>query len=183
VKWRLIEILIRDHGDPMPSLWSFWVNNVLGSFAWTSRVRTQLLRASGLDLSPRALVRGGVLFRSPNVHVGPGTVISYRCLFDTREGVWIGKNVGIGARVSFQTSDHDMTDPNKRSGKPGGAPIRVGDGARIATDSVILPGVTIGDGAVVGARSLVTRDCDPHTLYMGQPARKVRQLPGQFAAE
>ncbi|NKV76411.1 hypothetical protein GS925_23405 [Rhodococcus hoagii] len=53
----------------------------------------------------------------------------------------------------------------------------INDGARISTRSMILPGVTIGEGAVIGAGSLVTKDVEPHSLYYGVPAVKRRELP------
>ncbi|MEI4273942.1 acyltransferase [Klenkia sp. LSe6-5] len=171
------ELVYKEAGDPHTVLWLWVVNNVLASFIFPARIRTQLLRLCGLKLHPRTIVRGRVIFRSANVTAGPGTVISYGCIFDTREGITIGRNVGIGAGVSFQTSDHDMSDPTRRSGKPRGAPITVGDGARIAVNSTVLPGATIGDGTVIGACSLVRGECEPHSLYVGIPAQKKRDLP------
>nr|WP_280924932.1 MULTISPECIES: acyltransferase [unclassified Ciceribacter] len=59
-------------------------------------------------------------------------------------------------------------------------PIRIGDYAWIGFDAVILKGVTIGEGAVVGARSVVTRDVEPWTVVAGNPAQVVKRLtPGE----
>jgi len=55
-------------------------------------------------------------------------------------------------------------------------PVRIGDGVWIGFDSCVLPGVTIGDGAIVGARSVVTEDVAPYSIVAGNPARLVRQL-------
>ena len=55
-------------------------------------------------------------------------------------------------------------------------PIRIGNGVWIGFDSVVLPGVTIGDGAIVGARSVVTQDVPPYAIVAGNPARIIRQL-------
>ncbi|NKT91499.1 hypothetical protein GS845_25625 [Rhodococcus hoagii] len=58
-------------------------------------------------------------------------------------------------------------------------PIVINDGARISTRSMILPGVTIGEGAVIGAGSLVTKDVEPHSLYYGVPAVSGANCPGR----
>ncbi|WP_427915669.1 acyltransferase [Rhodococcus sp. KRD162] len=158
-------------------LWLFVVNDVLGLFIFPARIRTQLLRLFIPGIHPRAIIRAHVLFKSKNVTIGPGCVISYRVMFDTRDGITLGNNVSVGADARFLTSDHDVSDPTKRSGKGFGSPITIGDGSRIAVGSTILPGVTIGNGVVVGACSLVRADLDEHTLYAGVPAKEIRKLP------
>ncbi|HKX29160.1 MAG TPA: acyltransferase [Blastocatellia bacterium] len=59
---------------------------------------------------------------------------------------------------------------------PPARPIRIGRNVWIGFDSCILPGVTIGDGSIVGARSVVTRDVEPYTVVAGNPARLIRRL-------
>jgi acetyltransferase-like isoleucine patch superfamily enzyme len=55
-------------------------------------------------------------------------------------------------------------------------PIRIGANVWIGFDCCVLPGVTIGDGAIVGARSVVTQDVEPYTVVAGNPARVVREI-------
>lgn len=55
--------------------------------------------------------------------------------------------------------------------------VRLGKHAVVGTNSVVLPGVTIGEGAAIGANSLVTRDCEPWTIYKGSPARPYKRRP------
>jgi acetyltransferase-like isoleucine patch superfamily enzyme len=62
------------------------------------------------------------------------------------------------------------------SGDVPAQPIAIGDNVWIGFDACILPGVTIGEGAIVGARSVVNRDVPPYTVVAGNPARVVRQL-------
>ncbi|MBI3761487.1 MAG: acetyltransferase [Chloroflexi bacterium] len=83
----------------------------------------------------------------------------------------IGDDVVFGHRVELYTSDHDPDDPAfaRRD-----APIVVEDRAFIASRAIILPGVTVGRGAVVAAGSVVTRDVPPFTIVAGVPARVVR---------
>jgi acetyltransferase-like isoleucine patch superfamily enzyme len=63
-----------------------------------------------------------------------------------------------------------------------GRPVRVGRGAWIGFDSCVLPGVTVGDGAIVGARSVVDTDVEPFTIVAGNPARLVRRLTAEEMA-
>jgi len=171
------EIVWREAGDRKPVLWTFIVNGVFASTVIPNRIRVQLYRLVGLDIDRTAVVRPGVFFRSENVSIGASTVVGYRVVFDTRQPLTIGERVAIGPSVTFVDSDHEMSDPQRRAGKTVSAPIRIGDGARISTGSVVLPGVTVGEGAAVGAQSLVKHDCEPHTLYVGSPARALRPLP------
>jgi hypothetical protein len=64
-----------------------------------------------------------------------------------------------------------------------GAPIRVGRASWIGFDSCVMPGVTIGEGAVVGARSMVFADVEPFTVVAGNPARPVRRLTPEELAD
>ncbi|MFT4041880.1 MAG: acyltransferase [Gordonia sp. (in: high G+C Gram-positive bacteria)] len=171
------QIVWRDAGDHHSALWLFIVNDVLGSFIFPARVRTQLLRIFIPGIHPRAIIRPKVIFKSNAIQIGAGTVVSYRTLFDNREGVQIGEYVSIGADCMFLTSDHDMSNPKRRSGTRVGAPIRVHDGSRIAVGSTVMRGVTIGPGAVIGAGSIVLGDVEEHSLYVGIPARKKKDLP------
>ena len=61
--------------------------------------------------------------------------------------------------------------------------VHVGKFAVVGANSVILPGVTIGEGAVVGANSLILKDCKPWTVYLGNPARPVRERPSKNLIE
>jgi hypothetical protein len=66
--------------------------------------------------------------------------------------------------------------PRRLEGNAAARPIRIGRAAWIGFDSCILPGVTVGDGAIVGARSVVMHDVEPFTIVAGNPARLVRRL-------
>lgn len=171
------EVLFQDSGDPHPVIWSWLTNGVVASYFFPARIRTQLLKMLGLDVSSRASVRPGVFFRSKKVKIGPGTFIGFNAFFDCRAGIVIGKNVGIGSYTVFVDHDHDIDDPSRRAGVGFAKPIVIGDGVRISTRTMIMPGVTVGDGAVIGAGSIVTRDVEAHCLYFGSPAKKQRELP------
>ena len=55
--------------------------------------------------------------------------------------------------------------------------IHIGKGALLGMETMVMPGVTIGDGAIIGARSLVTKDIPPYTIAVGSPAKVIKQIP------
>jgi len=95
----------------------------------------------------------------------------------------IGANCAIGPFVKFITDTHEVGPPESRAGKRLYRPIKVGDGVWIGASATILGGVTIGNGAIVGAGSLVTRDVPANCVYAGNPARLVRALKDDQPAQ
>lgn len=84
--------------------------------------------------------------------------------------ITLGRSVCINDGAKLLTGSHDPSHPSWRSIS---APITVGDFAWIGTNALILPGVTIGEGAVVGAGAVVAKDVSPYTIVVGNPARPV----------
>lgn len=169
--------LMRDPGEQTGWLWSFAVNSVAGSHLLPGRARTLAYKFFGLDIAPSVLTRPEVIFRSKNLHIGDGTTINFRCVFDNRAGVYIGRNCGIGIGVVFLNTDHKTSDPNRRAGTGSWGKVLVGDGVFIGTNAVIMPGVIIERGAVIAAGAVVTGPCAADGLYAGVPARRIRELP------
>lgn len=90
--------------------------------------------------------------------------------------ITFGDNVMAGPNVTFTTATHP-TDPTLRaSGEEYAFPITVGNNVWFGSNIVVLPGVTIGDGAVVGAGSIVTKDVPAYTVVVGNPARVLKKL-------
>lgn len=104
------------------------------------------------------------------IKIGNNTLINSRCTLDGRMGLTIGSNVDIAMETSILTLGHDINSPDY---DVKGAEVTIGDRACIYTRSMILPGVHIGEGAVVAAGSVVTRDVDPYTIVAGSPAQKI----------
>jgi acetyltransferase-like isoleucine patch superfamily enzyme len=91
---------------------------------------------------------------------------------DCYESIYIGENVKIGPNVVIRDSDNHLII---REGGTVSAPIRIEDNVWIGLNSVILKGVTIGEGAIIGAGSIVTRDVPPHALAIGVPAKVIKK--------
>jgi acetyltransferase-like isoleucine patch superfamily enzyme len=110
------------------------------------------------------------------LRIGDLSSISGPLHIDLGAQVSIGRSVGIGRDVLLLTLDHDIGPSEFRCGRQVAAPIRIGDGVWIGSRATVLPGVSIGDGAVVAAGAVVTRDVVPNTLVAGVPARFVRAI-------
>lgn len=126
-----------------------------------------------VDKAKSSTIYYGVIIRGGhNLRIDEHSIIGDECILDARCGLYIGKNVNIGAKTSFWTDSHDMNDPYFRGNNKRG-PIKVEDYAWIGPHCVILKQVTIGEGAVVAAGSVVTKDVEPYSVVAGIPAKKI----------
>ena len=109
-----------------------------------------------------------------NIKIGKRVFINEGCCFQDQGGVEIGDDVLIGQQVVIATLDHDL-DPNKRGNmKP--APVKIGDKVWIGAHATILSGVTIGEGAVVAAGAVVTKDVPAYAVAGGVPAKIIKTI-------
>ena len=109
-----------------------------------------------------------------NIKIGKDVFVNSGCCFQDQGGVTLGDGCLVGHNVVFATLDHD-----KRPGRRGdmtAAPIVVGKDVWIGAHATILKGVTIGDGAIVAAGAVVTKDVPPNTIAAGVPARVVKTI-------
>ena len=106
--------------------------------------------------------------------IGDNTAINYGADIVATGLVQIGSDVMIGTHVFIM--DNDFHDPIDHNVKPAPKPVVIGDGVWIGNRSIVLPGVTIGERAVVGAGSVVMTDIPPRTLALGNPARVIKRL-------
>jgi acetyltransferase-like isoleucine patch superfamily enzyme len=109
--------------------------------------------------------------------IGSGTWIGQQCFLHSAGGLEIGRNVGIGPAVKIITSYHDGKDVSKPilHTPVVFGPVVIEDDSDIGTGSVILPGVTVGKGAQVGAGAVVCDDVEPYTVVAGVPAALIRR--------
>ncbi len=90
--------------------------------------------------------------------------------------VVFGKNVFVAPNCGFHTAGHPLDAERRNKGLEYARPITVGDNVWFGANVVVLPGVTIGDGAVIGAGSVVTRDIPPNVVAVGNPCRILREI-------
>jgi acetyltransferase-like isoleucine patch superfamily enzyme len=132
----------------------------------------------GINLGPGASVFLGayVWFFGPRetrrrgVAIGRNSYINRDCTLDVRGGLTIGDNVSISPEVMILGLSHDYNDP---SWSLHDGPVTIEDHVWIGTRAMILPGVTVGRGAVVAAGSVVTKNVAPLTVVAGVPAKPV----------
>lgn len=114
--------------------------------------------------------RGARWYSASGVRIGEFSTIGNDAFLDGRYGLELGDNVTLGGDVSIFTAEHDPMSPTFAVS---GAPVRIGSYAYVATRSVVLPGVTVGEGAVVAAGAVVAKDVAPYTIVGGVPARVI----------
>ena len=111
-----------------------------------------------------------------NIKIGENFVGNFNLTILDEAEVTIGHNVFIGPNTTLITVTHALDHHQRNAGIMKAQPITIGDNVWIAANVTILPGVTIGDRAVIGAGSVVTKDIAPDTLVAGNPAHPLRSL-------
>lgn len=109
-----------------------------------------------------------------HIRVGSNVFINHDCTFLDMGGITIEDDVQIGPKVSLITENHPL-DPSDRKTLVA-RPITIRRNAWIGAAATILPGITIGENAVVAAGAVVTKDVAPDTVVGGIPAKPIRQL-------
>lgn len=169
-KKNFLEIIVRS------AWWAVWF---LGA-SWTPRIlnpwRVFILRSFGSKIGQKVLIFGSVSIDMPwNLEIGDFSAVGKRVWLYNYAPIQIGKNTVISQDSVLCTSSHDYTHPHMPLFSK---PIAIGDQAWICAQSFICPGVTIGEGAVVGARSVVTKDIPAWMVCAGNPCKplKVRTI-------
>lgn len=148
------------------------------------RLRTALVRAAGWNVH-RSTIFSRVPFWSGSgpirtrLTVGADCYVNVGCHFELNDHITIGDGVSIGHDVLILTSSHRIGPSEHRAGDATTAPVTIGSGAWIGARSVLLPGVSVGEGAIVSAGSVVNTDVAADSVVAGVPATvAVRRLAG-----
>ena len=106
-----------------------------------------------------------------NICLGRGVFLNFNCILLDVTSIEIGDQTQIGPAVQIYAADHPRDPEDRRANLESGRPVRIGANVWIGGGAIILPGVTIGDDAIIGAGSVVTRDVPPGSIVAGNPAR------------
>ena len=135
--------------------------------------RSGLLRLFGARIGRGVRVNGDARVWNPkNVTVGDRSWIGSEAHLYSVAPITVGSNAVISESAFICTAEHDITSPSFELKT---APIAIGDMAWIGARAIVLPGRTVGEGAVVAAGSVVTHDVEPWTVVAGNPARVIRR--------
>lgn len=112
-----------------------------------------------------------------DVTIGPNTYLNSGCVVYSGNGITFGRDVLVAANCVFAPTNHEFADrslPIRLQGfRPSKGGIRIGNDVWIGAGAVLLDGATVGDGAVIGALSLVRGEVAPYTVVAGAPARRI----------
>jgi acetyltransferase-like isoleucine patch superfamily enzyme len=142
-------------------------------------VRFDITPGAGLTLGDGVTIGAGTRFDiagdGTTVHIGPGTTLGRRCVLAARERITVGEHCLLGDEVVLMDFDHASADAERPVREQGlvTAPVAIGDGAVLDDTVVVLHGTTVGAGAHITTRAVVSRDVAPGATAGGVPARGV----------
>lgn len=148
-----------------------WLN--FSYIFFPSPVRKLYLWLYGFRIGDKSCVhRMCRFFHVGKFKMGDNSVINFGCYLDNRRGITIGNNVGIAHNTKIYTLGHNIDSPYFETK---GAPVKIEDNVFVFSNVIIMPGVTIGEGAIVLAGSVVTKDVAPYTVVGGNPAKFIKE--------
>jgi putative colanic acid biosynthesis acetyltransferase WcaF len=162
---------------------AFWIVTWCLLASWTpppmNRWRCFVLRCFGAKIAPTGFVYGSArIWYPPNLEVGEYARVSPSCTVYNVAKVTFCDYAVVSQRSHLCSATHDIEDTNFQTIA---RPITIGRWAWVAAECLVGPGVTVGEGAVLGARGVTFRDLDPWTVYVGNPAREIKKRHVRFA--
>jgi len=158
-------------------LYSYWLEFVTGFLWWfVGNIPCHITRKffytiSGMTIGKKSVVHMKARIYDPRgVSIGEDTLIGEQALLDGREKLSIGSHVDIASQVMIFNSEHDIHSEDFHAISQ---PVVIEDYVFIGPRAIILPGVTIGRGAIVAAGAVVTKDVEPLTIVGGVPSKEI----------
>lgn len=155
-------------------LWNYFGQKVFRcTFHNWYGLRNALLRMFGAKVGSPVRIRPTVLIEQPwNLSIGDNSSIGDRAIVYCLGPVTIGKHVSVSQGAHLCAGTHDYRQADMPLLRP---PIVVEDMAWVAADAFVGPGVTVGEGAILGARGVATKNLEAWSIYSGNPAQRVRE--------
>ena len=161
--------LVRDHAAIRA-----WMDRYNGAGGLSDTERHVLLREGLGHVGARVVVRPPFhCDYGYNIRLGDGVFLNFGCVLLDSILIDIGAGTQIGPAVQIYGADHPRDPEQRRAGLEFGQPVKIGANVWVGGGAIILPGVTIGDDAIVGAGAVVTRDVPDGATVAGSPARHI----------
>jgi maltose O-acetyltransferase len=180
--WRkLVKVMVEEATGIHPRLIALNVTASLLPRGNAPYARSRVFSLAGFRIGDQTRLFGsprinGAAALFSNLVVGEDCSIDADCSFDLEEKITIGNRVTIGPGVMILTSTHELDKREHRAGPIQRSPVTIRDGAWLGARSVILPGVTIGEGSIVNAGAVVNKDVSANTRVGGIPATQLEVL-------
>jgi maltose O-acetyltransferase len=153
------------------------LNTVITSEFVSPFKRPRLMRWVGVEIPDDVVVMAGARFQPGHVRFGNRAWVNRRCFFDPGDSyIDIHEDVGLAADCVITADGHHIGSGRRRAAGHDAKPVVIERGCWLGTKVTVLPGVTIGEGCVIGAGSVVTKSTEPNGVYVGAPARRIRDL-------
>ncbi len=143
--------------------------------------RTEIINSANVRIGERCLLQDAVYIRAGaegRVTIGDRAAINSFCRIFGHGTVTIGEDSQLGPGTLITTTDHDYRGDLRTTFRP----VVIGRGVWVGANVTVLPGVVIGDYAVIGAGSVVTSSIPPRSVAVGVPARVIKEIPTEVAS-
>lgn len=137
-------------------------------------LRKWIYKGLGAHIEKNVILHFRTEVRYPHLlHIGKGSIIGDNAILDARSGLTIGENVNLSSNVSIYTLQHDHRDPLFQCDLNRKMSVEIGNRVWLGSNVIVLPGVTIGEGAVCCAGCVVAKDVPPFAIVAGIPAKVI----------
>ena len=134
-------------------------------------IRRYFYRLAGMKIGKGSSIHCGLSLYDPSgISIGNDSIVGERSILDGRDILKIGNHVAISSEVMIYNSEHDVNSPKFLAIN---APVEIKDYVFIGPRAIIMPGITIGESAVVAAGAIVTKSVAPYAIVGGVPARVI----------
>ncbi|MET2118860.1 acyltransferase [Enterococcus faecium] len=140
-------------------------------------IKRKIFNSIGIIVGENTKIVGPVnISRVAKLEIGKNNWIGANLTIHGNGSVFIGDNNDFAPEVTILTGSHEIGSHHRRAGEGISFQYRIGNGNWIGAKSTLINGCSLGDGVIIGASALVTKDCEDDFLYVGVPAKKTKKL-------
>ena len=151
------------------------INGISSSVFIPRKIRFLMIKAFNVNIRSTHIAPG-VFFYSSKINIGTRSLINREAHIYNYANVTLEDDVFLAPQTMLCTVTHEIGESSRRAGELKALPITIKKGSWIGARATIMPGVTVGEGCIIAAGSMVTKDCKPNGVYAGVPAKRVKEL-------